>query len=161
MKRENGTLKITTINEEPSKTQQQFRDETNINNIMRKYHAGQGVTHLSNRQGTFADVSNIKTYQQSLQTVIDAQRSFGELPSAVRKRFGNDPYQLVGYLEDPANIEESIKLGLRNPPPNSPPPPLHPQNPNPGGPAQNDESNDNISQAASPSPSKLPKFFKS
>lgn len=116
-KRANGSKKITTINEEPSLTQQSFKDETNIVHIMKKYHAGQQITHLARNQGRYADLSEIKDYQTSLQTVINAKQAFGILPSEIRKRFLNDPQELLSFLSDPNNRDEAIKLGLINPPP--------------------------------------------
>lgn len=117
----NGKIKVLTINEEPSKTQQQFRDETNIVNIMKKYHSGQAVTHLNQNPGRYADLTQIKDYAKSLQTVIDANDAFMQLSSGVRKRFSNNPQELLTFLEDPKNRVEAIELGLIDPPPTPPP----------------------------------------
>jgi len=35
------------------------------------------------------------------------------LPSDVRKRFSNDPAELIDFLADKKNDEEAIKLGLK------------------------------------------------
>lgn len=111
-KRENGTVRVKTVPEGESLTQQQFADETNINKIMKKYHATGMITHLNRKQGQYVDLSNVKNYQESLQTVIDAQKSFMTLPSEVRKRFENDPQQIINFLSDENNREEAISLGL-------------------------------------------------
>lgn len=44
--------------------------------------------------------------------MADARQQFDSLPSSVRKRFDNDPYQLVRFAENPENEKECIKLGI-------------------------------------------------
>lgn len=112
-KDKNGlVIKVQTDNQEPSKTQQQFKDSSNINNIMKKYHATGMITHLNQKQGSYADLSKVKDYQSSLQTVIDAQQAFMTLSSDVRKKFSNDPQELIGFLADPKNRDEAESLNL-------------------------------------------------
>ena len=35
-----------------------------------------------------------------------------EIPAIIRKRFDNDPYQFLEFMENPENIEEARQLGL-------------------------------------------------
>lgn len=116
IRRDNGTIRVQTINNLPSKTQPQFQDSTNINIIMKKYHAGHGISHINSRKGFYDPDGKLSAinYQQSLQTVIDAQNSFNSLPSEVRKMFQNDPYQLITFLSDPKNKDKAMELGLLN-----------------------------------------------
>jgi phage internal scaffolding protein len=44
-----------------------------------------------------------------------AEEAFAALPSNVRNRVGNRPESLMRFLADPANHDESVKLGLRPP----------------------------------------------
>lgn len=111
-KRKDGSIRVHTDNQEPSRTQQQFKETSDINLIMKKYQKGEAITHLNHRQGVYGDFSEIKNYQKSLQTVIDAERQFLTLPSAVRAKFENNPQQLLDFIKDDNNYEESIKLGL-------------------------------------------------
>lgn len=110
--RPNGTKRVQIMNEEPSKTQQQFKDECDINNIVRKYKATGQLTHLSSKQGVYADVSEITDLQESLQKVQQASDAFNTLPAELRRRFGNNPQQLLEFLQDPRNFEEGVKLGI-------------------------------------------------
>lgn len=112
--RENGTIRIQCVNELPSLTQQNFKNQCDINNIMKKYVNTGHITHLNNKQGSYVDTSSLPDYHQALQTVLDAQNSFFTLPSGVRKRFQNDPQELLTFLKDPSNKQEAIKLGLIN-----------------------------------------------
>jgi len=116
IKLENGQKKVVTINDLPSRTQQNFKDQCNINNIMKKYHVTGMVNHLNNKKGTYADLTQVKDFQGCLQTVIDAQASFMTIPSEIRKKFGNDPQALIEFLKDPKNKDEAIQLGLMNKP---------------------------------------------
>ena len=109
--RKNGTLKIETINNEPTLTQQQFKEQCDINNII-KHYTQTGELPLSKKVGQFLDVSNVQDYQSALHTVFEAQAAFDSLPSNVRAKFENDPNQLVAFIEDDSNHEEALKLGL-------------------------------------------------
>jgi Chlamydia-phage Chp2 scaffold (Chlamy_scaf). len=56
-------------------------------------------------------------YQTSLDTIMTAQAAFNDLPSKLRKRFDNDPSQLLSFLQNPQNRDEAIELGFIDPPP--------------------------------------------
>jgi len=95
----------------PSRTQQQFRDECDINNIMERY----GVTGelpLGSVQPQYGDFSGITDYQSALNQVIAAQDSFLALPSKVRARFDNNPAYFIDFASDEANKDEMKALGL-------------------------------------------------
>lgn len=107
-------------NDEPSMTQQQFKDEADINNIMARYQkTGVLVDPLTQatRKPMFDDFSELGDFRDHQQAVIDAQEMFMELPSRLRARFGNDPAELLQWLSRPENKEEAIELGLMTRPP--------------------------------------------
>lgn len=105
------TYAFQTIGE--SMTQQQFKEECDVNNILAKYRKNGLVTHLSKHNGNFGDFSNVEDYQTSLGKLMEAQNAFLQLPSELRSKFQNDPANLVAYLSDPKNDEEAIKFGLK------------------------------------------------
>lgn len=117
-KRDDGSLRIRTINEKKSKTQQHYRDKVNINNIVKKY-AQTGMMNQmlkeNSRDGVFGDFTHpsLQDYSKVLNQVESARKDFLKIPSETRSRFDNDPEKLIKFLADPKNIEESIKLGLR------------------------------------------------
>lgn len=102
--------------EEPSLAQQQFKDECDINNILRQFNiTGQLPTSpLSPRYGDF---TGIVDYQSALNAVIAAEDGFMTLPAETRAMFGNDPEQLIHFLADEGNRAEAEKLGLVDPKP--------------------------------------------
>ena len=118
-------------NDEPSMTQQQFRDEADINNIMARYQkTGVLVDPLTQatRKPMFDDFSELGDFRDHQQAVIDAQEMFMELPSRLRARFGNDPAELLQWLSRPENKEEAIELGLfSKPSAETPEMPLEPE----------------------------------
>ena len=60
----------------------------------------------------FGDFSNEFDFRQAQETVIRAAEAFASLPSRVRKRFNNDPAELLEFLADEKNREEAVYLGL-------------------------------------------------
>jgi len=123
-KLENGNVRVRTYNDEPSRTQQQFKDQCDINQIMKKYHSTGQITHLRTTPGRYLDTTNVPSYQEALNTIINANDSFNALPSEVRKRLGNDPKNMIDFLSDPNNDDEARKLGLKLPLPTPQPDPL-------------------------------------
>lgn len=109
-----GRTVVETINTEPSLTQQQFKDECDINNIMKKYATTGQFTHVTGKQGMYGDFSSIKDYHTMVQTVLYAQEAFSTLPAEMRARFKNDPGMLLDFLQDSKNYDEALKLGLIN-----------------------------------------------
>lgn len=107
---------------DPTRTQQHFKKETDINTIVERF----GVTGelpLKEKMPQNGDFSEAVTdYQTALNMVIQAKAAFGELPAKTRARFHNNPQELLAFLEDPENKEEARKLGLVKPEPVAPPP---------------------------------------
>jgi phage internal scaffolding protein len=97
--------------EDATRTQQHFKDETDINNILRQFNiTGQLPTKaMSPRYGDFTGVGD---YHSALNQVIAAEGEFMTLPAQLRARFDNDPQELIEFLNNPENKDEAIKLGL-------------------------------------------------
>lgn len=96
------------------RTKQSFRNECDINQIMRKYRRTGQLTPagIAARQVVFADVSEIGDYQECQQKIKDADFAFATLSAEVRSRFNNDPGELLDFCADSANKEEAIQLGI-------------------------------------------------
>lgn len=96
-------------------TQQHMAAATDINRIMDK-HLRTGVlgTGVSNgRQPRFDFVSG-ESFHEMLLKVQEAQGAFATLPAKVRRRFANNPENLIRFLADEKNLAEAIELGLVN-----------------------------------------------
>jgi len=97
--------------EDATRTQQHFKDETDINNILRQFNiTGQLPTKsMSPRYGDFTGIGD---YHDALNKVIAAEDEFMTLPAQLRARFDNDPQELIEFLNNPENLDEAQKLGL-------------------------------------------------
>lgn len=98
-------------NTEPAVTVQYFKEECDIHNILAKY-SDQGV--LFQHRGTpqYGDFTDIQTYQDALNAVLEANEGFLELPSDIRKYFNNDPKEFVEFCSNEKNLDEMRRLGL-------------------------------------------------
>ena len=97
--------------EEPSLTQQHFKDETDINNILRQFNIT-GLLPESPLSPRYGDFTGIGDYHTALNAVIAAEDEFAALPAQIRARFENDPAQLIDFLADENNRSEAENLGL-------------------------------------------------
>lgn len=100
--------------EDATLAQQQFKDETDINNILRQFNiTGQlpGST-ISPRYGDFTGISDFKTALDRVNATYD---EFESLPAQIRAQFDNDPAALIDFLDNEENREEAEKLGLLEP----------------------------------------------
>lgn len=100
----------------PGLTKQEFRKNADVNEIVKR---GQALGYLDNVnpnvQPVFADVSTIGTFRDLVVRMNNAKAAFMSLPAHVRSRFGNDPANLVEFLQDDSNADEAEKLGLVRP----------------------------------------------
>lgn len=106
---------------------QSFKNECDINLILGKYAKGQVIDHLAKWQGSYGFAPAL-TFQEAMNAVRRAEEMFGDLDSAIRKRFSNDPAEFLAFAQNPENIEEMRKLGLApsRAPAAAPPPPAAP-----------------------------------
>lgn len=90
---------------------QSFKNECDINQIMAKYQKTGAIAHCNKHEAQYGFASGAD-YQESINLVMEAQKMFDDLPSSLRKKFGNDPENYLDFVQDPANISEMIELGL-------------------------------------------------
>ncbi len=96
----------------PSLTRQEFVKSSDINRVVDKYLKTGQLPYKKENLGMYADVSEIGDFKSSLDFVITAKEHFNALNVHVRKRFQNDPDQLLDFLKDDNNYSEAVKLGL-------------------------------------------------
>jgi len=95
-------------------TEQAHKNKCDINSIIAKYNATGLLTHVNTFEAASGDLTQTD-YQTMLNKIITAKEEFSDLPSNIRKRFGNDPGQLLGFMENPNNRKEAEELGIINP----------------------------------------------
>ena len=98
--------------EDVSLTHQSFKDECDINNIVRQFGVTGQVTVPEGREPTYGDFTGTNDYREALDIIREAENAFMELPSAIRERFKNDPAEFVEFIHDESNRSEAEQLGL-------------------------------------------------
>lgn len=96
---------------EPTLTQQSFKDQQDINRIVKQY-AKTGVAVQTTRIPMSEDFVGITDYHSAMNAIRAGDEAFEALPSDIRERFHNDPAEFVDFCLDEANNEEAAKLGL-------------------------------------------------
>ena len=98
-----------------SMAQQHMRDDCNINNIIKRL-TRKDVQNLQQTIGEFGDISEAPMdYNEAVNLINSMDELFLELPSHVRERFNNNPYDLQVFLEDPNNLQEAYSMGFLQP----------------------------------------------
>ena len=97
------------------RTQQQFKEECDINQIVKRAKRGEGIINKfmdHKDKMIYGDFSKVNTFEQAQQVMIEAEEAFMELPARVRDRFKNEPAELLSFVQDDKNREEAEYLGL-------------------------------------------------
>lgn len=104
-----------TVCEAETRTQQQFKDECDINKIMERF----GVTGElpQNVRPVMPDeYDEVFDFQSAMNVIRRAEEAFMLMPSGVRARFQNNPQVFTEFFSDPENRQEAEKMGLLLPP---------------------------------------------
>lgn len=88
------------------KTQQQFKDECDINYIIRHYQGGPEVPPV------YGDCSEYRDLQSAIDLVENANIDFMNLPSNVRDDFGHNPVAFFNFANNPQNYQYLVDNGL-------------------------------------------------
>lgn len=98
----------------PGRTKQSFRDECDINVLMRRYQETGVLDFVQKREPQYGDVTGVD-FRESMELVAEASEAFNELPSSLRDRFQNDPAKFLDFVSDKKNLPEMGELGLLSP----------------------------------------------
>ncbi|WNK13826.1 MAG: internal scaffolding protein [Microvirus sp.] len=113
------------IGSEPSATKQEFKDDCDINSILKKFQRTGAISHYSKYQAHYGDFSPCD-YQTAQNLILNANQMYADLPSKIRDEF-TSPDLFLAFVQDPNNIERMRELGLAEaatitrPPESSPP----------------------------------------
>lgn len=94
-----------------SRTQQQFKDECDINVLVRRFGLT-GVMPTNPRIPMQGDFTGVSDYQSAVNAVREAMDGFMELTADVREYFKNDPQNLLRFMQDAGNRDKAMELGL-------------------------------------------------
>lgn len=99
---------------EPSLTQQQFKDECEIESLLKAHNLSQvmGIMNNHGQQPLYADVTDIPDFHDAQNHVARATEYFEGLPSDVRSRFNNSLSEFLTTLNDPGAREALTEMGV-------------------------------------------------
>lgn len=96
---------------DPSLTQQQFAEESDINNIVDRF---MKTGHLPSAASMpqYADYEGVFDFQSAMNVVRQADENFMRMDAKVRARFHNSPQEFLEFFANPDNVDEAVRLGL-------------------------------------------------
>lgn len=104
------------FDDQESRTQQHFKDEVDINTIVRKFGVT-GTAPASLDLASYGDFSQVESYHDAMNALIASQQAFESVPAHIRKYFDNDPSAFVEFTTNPENHSQLKEWGLINPNP--------------------------------------------
>jgi len=98
------------------RTKQSFRDETDINQILKRAQKSGTVSHLNKYEARYGDFSGFDFFEAQIKIAAGATM-FADLPVELRREFNQSPAEFFEYVNDPANKDRLAKLlpGLAEP----------------------------------------------
>ena len=100
--------------DDPSLTQQQFKEEADINTIVDRF-LKSGVLPTAVNMPQYVDYEGVFDFQSAMNVVRQADENFMRLDAKVRVRFNNSPQAFLEFFANPENAEEAVRLGLAIP----------------------------------------------
>lgn len=104
--------KPVTLNYTDSKTKQSFKDECDINNILKKFRLDEIIEAQKHSPDLYQDVSDVAEFHEAQNVIVRAKEQFEALPSYVRETFRNDPALFLEFASEPKNIDAMGEMGL-------------------------------------------------
>lgn len=96
-------------------TKQSFKDEADINNVMKRFEQTGQLPDMIKREPKYGDFIDVPSFQEAQEIIIHTQEQFAALPAAVRDRFANDPEKFLEFVSDASNADEMARMGLMTP----------------------------------------------
>jgi len=103
------------------RTQQHFKDECNINTLVRNW-ITKGAPPPPENLAAYGNFADAPDYFNAQLQMKQAQDTFDSLPAHIRKHFDNEPGELLRFALNPDNLAAAVELGLVKAPDPEPPP---------------------------------------
>ncbi len=91
------------------RTKQSFRDETDINKILKRAQKTGTISHLAKHEARYGDFSTFDFFESQLM-LTKGREIFDDLPSELRNEFNNSQAAFFAYVNDPANKDRLGEL---------------------------------------------------
>lgn len=96
----------------PSLTQQNFKEDCDINMVMRRFAKTGVLSHENPAKPGYGDFSGFEDYHSSMNKILMAQDAFMTVNAEIRARFHNDPGEFLEFTTNADNAEEMVEMGL-------------------------------------------------
>ena len=97
------------------RAKQEFKEECDINMILKKFQRTEAISHWHEFHGAYGDAT-ANDFMAAMVIVTEAQQMFDALPSELRNRFNHSPAEFLDFVQDPANADKMHELGLTDVP---------------------------------------------
>jgi hypothetical protein len=94
---------------EPSRTMQSYKDQCDINKILSRFQKTGAMDHLTKHGAVYGDFADFD-FQTHMQQLTRGREIFDELPSEVRKEFGQSPQAFFDFVNDPENKDRLAEV---------------------------------------------------
>ncbi len=91
------------------RTKQSFKDETDINKILKRAQKSGTISHLNQYQSRYGDFSGFDFFEAQLK-LSQGGEIFDALPVEIKREFNQSPAQFFEFVNDPANADRVQKL---------------------------------------------------
>lgn len=93
-----------------SKTKQSFKDECDVNNIVKRHYSPGGEFDVVKFSEAIVELPDNLNYHEALNQVIAADQAFLELPSEIRSVHENDPGKFLAFMESEPYLSRQVDL---------------------------------------------------
>ena len=104
-------LKVFTITGTKTKTDQAFKDDTDLTHILQPAIRKGLLDHAIKFEGQYDDMPNFD-FQEANIKIAKANSMFERLPAKIRTKFNNNPGEFLEFTGNPENKEALQKMGL-------------------------------------------------
>jgi phage internal scaffolding protein len=105
-------VRVTFETEGESLTEQQFAEESQIINKIRKYDSQGFFDSINRNPAEYNDFTQVRDLADAIDQIEQARDAFQTIPSDVRKKFNNSPSEFFDFASNESNYDELVKLGL-------------------------------------------------
>lgn len=105
-------VRVTFKTEGESLTEQQFAEESQIINKIRKYDSQGFFDSINRNPAQYNDFTQVRDLADAIDQIEEARDAFQTIPSDVRKKFNNSPSEFFEFASKESNYDELVKLGL-------------------------------------------------
>ena len=97
------------LNYNDGRTKQAFKDETDINKILKRAQKTGTILHLNKYEGRYGDFGDFDFFEAQMM-LTKGREIFDALPSEIRNEFGQSQGDFFAYVNDPANKDRLEEL---------------------------------------------------